>query len=337
MHCCIIIFQDSATIAETKTCRLGPRLVFIDQPLVINASSVAPPFSPSLAPLCRVHPHRLMRSLRLALNSSPLLRRRCISSTTSPAMPLSAINVTAQTPKWADWRLEPATATPTTSTMFKNQGALPHLPVPVLATTLARVLESCRPLAKDDAELAALEAKVAEFGRPGGMGPVLQSRLEHKAAETTSWLAEDWDSQAYMLYRDSVVVNVSYYYGFSRLPQSPPTAPRAAGAKAVDSDPAYVAASIISTALEFRRLVAQGLLEPEQVGKPGEGELCMESFKWAFNACRVPASPADYAVKVAEDEPELAQHMVVIRKNQFWKVSLRDASGREYSVAEFKQ
>lgn len=77
----------------------------------------------------------------------------------------------------------------------------------------------------------------------------------------------------YMRYRDSVVVNVSYYYGFSRLPQAPQGQQEPAG-----GDPAYVAASIVSTALEFRRLIAKGLLEPEKAGK--EGELCMESYKW---------------------------------------------------------
>lgn len=61
---------------------------------------------------------------------------------------------------------------------------------------------------------------------------------------------------------------------FVRLPQSPPSLP-----KKVSIDPAYVAASIVTTALEFRRLIIKGLLEPESAGK-GQGELCMESFKW---------------------------------------------------------
>lgn len=73
-----------------------------------------------------------------------------------------------------------------------------------------------------------------------------------------------------MAYRDSVVVNVSYYYGFHRFPQAPPTE-----SNPPPSDPAYVAASIVDTALEFRRLLAKGLLEPEPAGKDG-GELCSE-------------------------------------------------------------
>lgn len=73
-----------------------------------------------------------------------------------------------------------------------------------------------------------------------------------------------------MAYRDSVVVNVSYYYGFHRLPQAPPNV-----ANPPSADLAYVAASIVDTALEFRRLLVKGLLEPEPAGKDG-GELCSE-------------------------------------------------------------
>ena len=106
----------------------------------------------------------------------------------------------------------------------------------------------------------------------------------HPAAELTptapfcrgmrNWIAQDWDTDAYMAYRDSVVVNVSYYYGFKRLPQAPQSAPSSS-----KSDPAYVAASIVETAMEFRDLLVKGELIPEAVSKEG-GELCMESFKW---------------------------------------------------------
>jgi len=65
---------------------------------------------------------------------------------------------------------------------------------------------------------------------------------------------------------------------FDRLPQAPSTANPPA------SDPAYVAASIAKTALEFRRLIANGVLEPELAGKTKEdGELCMESYKWSVS------------------------------------------------------
>lgn len=62
----------------------------------------------------------------------------------------------------------------------------------------------------------------------------------------------------------------------------------------------------------------------------------VESFKWAFNACRVPASPSDYAVKVSEDSPE-AQHLVVVRRNNFYSIPLQDKQGRQFTIQEFKR
>ncbi|KPV72701.1 uncharacterized protein RHOBADRAFT_39308 [Rhodotorula graminis WP1] len=215
-------------------------------------------------------------------------------------------------------------ATPVDSPLYRNQGdKLPRLPVPKLADTLARLSRSCEPLAADHAQLEALHAKLEAFARPGAVGDKLQRLLERKREQpgVRNWLAEDWDEQAYMAYRDSVVVNVSYYFA-PRGTVDPPA-----------SDPAYVAATIAKTALEFRRLVVKGLLEPElnNPKDPAQGELCNESYKWMWNACRIPASPADYAVKTREDDPT-AQHFLVVKRNRFFKVPFRDPHGDEYGV-----
>lgn len=103
----------------------------------------------------------------------------------------------------------------------------------------------------------------------GGQRPVAD--YPTSSSGMRNWIAEDWDTNAYMAYRDSVVVNVSYYYGFKRLPQAAPTV-----SSPPKADAAYVAASIVDTALEFRTLLMKGLLEPEPAGKDG-GELCSES------------------------------------------------------------
>ncbi|KAM0786990.1 hypothetical protein ACM66B_002408 [Microbotryomycetes sp. NB124-2] len=241
-------------------------------------------------------------------------------------------STSASPPSWHAWRLDPPTSTPATSTMFVNQPQIPKLPVPKLQDTLDRLLKSVEPLAESDAEMQAVRQKLQEFGQPGGIGHELQKRLEQRRDDPNirNWIAEWWDQLAYMTYRDSVVVNVSYYYGFKRLPQAP-----ASASNVPQSDSAYVAASIVHTALEFRNLISKGLLEPEKVSKDG-GELCMESYKWAFNACRVPATGADYAVKVAEEDAQ-GQHIVVIRNNNFYTVPISDKSGRRYTVEEFKR
>ncbi|GAA6021226.1 hypothetical protein JCM10207_002580 [Rhodosporidiobolus poonsookiae] len=237
------------------------------------------------------------------------------------------------TPAWHTWRINPPSATPQTSTMLKNQ-QLPRLPVPDLDSTLDRLRTSCTPLAKDHQQLAALDDKLARFRKEGSVGRKLHKQLQQRRddPETPSWLAQWWDEQAYMAYRDSVVVNVSYYYGFSRLPQASPST-----ANPPASDPAYVAASIASTALSFRRLIALGVLEPDLAGRtPADGELCMESYKWAFNACRIPAVPGDYAVKTSEDARE-AQHFVVVRRGRFFSIPVVDEQGEEYGVEQIRE
>lgn len=264
-----------------------------------------------------------------SLSSTPSLAST--GTTSSSVHTLGADMPPLTTPKWAEWRMNVPSATPPDSGLYRNQGdKLPRLPVPKLADTLARLSRSCEPLAADKAQLDALHHKLEAFAKPGSVGHKLQQLLEQKREQPgmRNWLAEDWDEQAYMAYRDSVVVNVSYYFGFDRFPQAPPGT-----ANPPAADPAYVAASIAKAALEFRHLVVTGTLETEQVNArdPSQGELCNESYKWMWNACRIPASPSDYAIKTREDDPS-AQHFVVVKRNRFFRVPFLDAQGEEYSV-----
>lgn len=77
-----------------------------------------------------------------------------------------------------------------------------------------------------------------------------------------------------MAYRDSVVLNVSYYYGFHKLPQSQNTVKKPADEQPT---PSFVAASLVSTILDFRAMLLDGKVEPDMAGGT---KLCMESYKW---------------------------------------------------------
>ena len=96
--------------------------------------------------------------------------------------------------------------------MLRYQASLPHLPVPPLASTLAKYLETVRPHLTPS-EYAHSESTVRAFGA-SAQAVELQRRLEARAAEpaTVNWLADWWNETAYMAYRDPVVVNVSYFY-----------------------------------------------------------------------------------------------------------------------------
>jgi carnitine O-acetyltransferase len=92
---------------------------------------------------------------------------------------------------------------------FAAQPSLPKLSVPELQQSLARLKQSLRPIAWSDAEYDAVASKIDRFAN--GLGPRLQERLLQRRAQTDHWLEEWWDRDAYLSYRDSVVVNVSYY------------------------------------------------------------------------------------------------------------------------------
>ncbi|KAF8329450.1 uncharacterized protein EI90DRAFT_3155344, partial [Cantharellus anzutake] len=94
------------------------------------------------------------------------------------------------------------------------------LPVPDLDATLAKLEKSLIPLAKSTEELEATRVKIQLLAQPGSIGRTLHERLQDRAKDPTivNWLEELWDDAAYLKYRDSVVVNVSYFYGFEPHP-----------------------------------------------------------------------------------------------------------------------
>lgn len=169
---------------------------------------------------------------------------------------------------------------PSAGPMLRFQASLPHLPVPPLASTISKYLESVKPHLSD-AEYATTQASAQAF-LASPLAAELQRRLEARASDPTikNWLADWWNEVAYMAYRDPVVVFVSYFYVHLDDPRR--------------RDPATRAASLVKAMLPFRALTEScvvlfyGLLtcdgcdhrkalEPEKVrGTP----LCMESYKW---------------------------------------------------------
>jgi hypothetical protein len=136
-------------------------------------------------------------------------------------------------------------ADPKQGAMLRYQASLPHLPVPPLASTLAKYLETIRPHLTPS-EYAHSESVVRAFGASAQAGE-LQRRLEARAVTAAepggmaNWLADWWNEAAYMAYRDPVVVNVSYFYVHV--------------ADAAVRDAPRRAASLLKAMLPFRTLV----------------------------------------------------------------------------------
>jgi carnitine O-acetyltransferase len=201
--------------------------------------------------------------------------------------------------------------------MLRFQDSLPRLPVPALQETAARYLKSVHPLL-NETEFENTQKAVAEFIRPGGDGETLQKRLvaRREDPKVKNWVIQWWNDAAYLTYRDPVVPYVSYFYSHRDDRRR--------------RNPAKRAAALTTAALEFKKQVDECTLEPEYMkGLP----LCMDSYQWMFNACRIPAQPADYPVKYA---PAENKHLVVIRKNQFFKVD-HEAGGKQLNTTELER
>lgn len=185
--------------------------------------------------------------------------------------------------------------------MLRFEDSLPRLPVPSLQETGQRYLKTVHPLVTD-AEYQRTKDAVEAFIKPGGEGQPLQERLLARAADPKcrNWLTEWWNSAAYLGYRDPVIPYVSYFYSYKD--------------DRSRREPAKRAAAVTTAALEFKKEVDAGSLEPEYMrGQP----MAMSSYEYMFNCSRIPGDGEDYPRKYAANYNE---HIVAVRKNQFFKI-----------------
>lgn len=200
--------------------------------------------------------------------------------------------------------------------MLRYENSLPRLPVPTLEETASRYLKSLHPLLSQQ-EYEASKKAVEAFISPNGPGHTLQKRLQERREDPKhkNWLTEWWNHAAYLGYRDPICPYVSYFYSHRDDRKR--------------RDPAKRAAAISTAVLEFQKQVDEGTLEPEYMKKL---PMAMSSYVYMFNACRVPAQPADYPVKYKAEEN---RHIVVIRKNAFYKVSTHH-NGKQLTTRELE-
>jgi carnitine O-acetyltransferase len=200
--------------------------------------------------------------------------------------------------------------------MLRFEDSLPRLPVPTLEETAKRYLKSVHPLLQPD-EYSKTEAAVQKFLEPNSFAQTLQKRLISRRDDPKhkNWIIDWWNEAAYLAPRDPVVPYVSYFYSFRDDRRR--------------KNPAKRAAAITTAALEFKRQVDEGTLEPEYMRKR---PIAMSSHQYMFNCSRVAADGVDYPVKFDWREN---QHVVVIRKNQFFKLPTH-VDGQQLTTSEFE-
>ncbi|KAF2154349.1 carnitine O-acetyltransferas-like protein [Myriangium duriaei CBS 260.36] len=201
--------------------------------------------------------------------------------------------------------------------MLRYEDSLPRLPVPTLEETAKRYLKSVRPLITPK-EFETTSKAVSDFVAPGAFGEELQKRLVARRDDPNvrNWIYEWWNDAAYLAYRDPVVPYVSYFYSHRDDRRR--------------RNPAKRAAAITTATLEFQKQVVEGSLEPEYMKKL---PIAMSSYEFMFNCCRIPAKPADFPKKYPAAENK---HIVVVRKNQFYKV-VTEVQGKQLNTKELEQ
>ncbi|EON63713.1 carnitine O-acetyltransferase [Coniosporium apollinis CBS 100218] len=201
--------------------------------------------------------------------------------------------------------------------MLRFEDSLPRLPVPALEETAKRYLKSVHPLVSKS-EYEHTKAAVDAFVQPGGQGETLQKRLLARRDDPKhrNWIYEWWNAAAYLEYRDPVVPYVSYFYSHRDDRKR--------------RNPAKRAAALTTAVLEFKKQVDEKTLEPEYMKKL---PISMAAYEYMFNCCRVPAKSTDYPVKYPYQENK---HIIVMRKNQFWKV-MHEVGGKQLNTSELQQ
>jgi len=201
--------------------------------------------------------------------------------------------------------------------MYAHQAELPRLPVPDLRNACERYLKAVRPVingaipdlspAERSAMLAATEANVAEFCKPGGRGEELHRRLlEHeekcKAAGEASWLKRWWLYAAYHADPTPIPVNSNVYCVSRDHPIS----------VIQEVDWVCRAAAMIEHSMIFSRMIDNGDVPVDTAGKR---KLCMDQYTRVLRTVRIPGETADHIVTYP---PEQSRHVIILVRDHFF-------------------
>jgi carnitine O-acetyltransferase len=190
--------------------------------------------------------------------------------------------------------------------LYAHQSSLPRLPIPTLEETMKRFLPTALPLAKSEEEKVSIREACRQFPvEAAKLQDRLMDRRDGEMADS-SWLQLWWNQLGYLQVRESVVINVSYYFHFADDPSA--TTGTARGA------------AILFGAAEFRKKVCSGQLPAETVGRK-KTVLCSTAYKYMFNACRIPRREQDsYRIY----DPSRYSHAIVACKGHFFSLPVCD-------------
>ncbi|XP_017288320.1 choline O-acetyltransferase isoform X2 [Kryptolebias marmoratus] len=183
---------------------------------------------------------------------------------------------------------------------------LPKLPLPKLQDTLDTYLRCMKHLLTEE-QFNKTQKIVTQFGAPGGVGELLQSKLTERREKKANWVYDYWLNDMYLSNRLALPVNSSPAMVF---PQQNFRAPM---------DSLRFAAHLISGVLEYKTLLdARALPVDYARGQLAGTPLCMEQYYRLFASYRLPGSERDTLVAQESTVMPEPEHIIVACKNQFF-------------------
>ena len=199
---------------------------------------------------------------------------------------------------------------------YSYQGALPSLPVPNLATTVQKYIDSVEPLLSVE-DFEETERLASEFLT--GNGPNLNRYLTLKAwFWSSNYVTEWWEKYVYLRGRSSLMINSNYYImDFADYVPTTRQAARAAGMARLMCD--------------FCRLLDQEKIEPMRVR--GLAPLCMAQYERMFATTRQPGRDSDFLYHRTR-----ARHIAVLCAGHWYRVDVvRVPSGNSVEAHELER
>uniref|UniRef100_A0A8C4EA66 Choline O-acetyltransferase n=1 Tax=Dicentrarchus labrax TaxID=13489 RepID=A0A8C4EA66_DICLA len=183
---------------------------------------------------------------------------------------------------------------------------LPKLPLPALKDTLEVYLRCVKHLLTEE-QFNKTQNIVKQFGAPGGVGELLQSKLMERRQNKANWVYDYWLNDMYLNNRLALPVNSSPVMVF---PQQNFKAP-------IDS--LRFAAHLISGVLEYKTLLDAHALPVDYArGQLAGTPLCMEQYYRLFTSYRLPGPERDTLVAQESSVMPEPEHIIVACKNQFF-------------------
>ncbi|XP_006876448.1 PREDICTED: carnitine O-palmitoyltransferase 1, muscle isoform isoform X3 [Chrysochloris asiatica] len=187
--------------------------------------------------------------------------------------------------------------------LYSFQTSLPKLPVPSVAATIHRYLESVRPLLGDE-EYCRMEVLAKEF--QDKTAPRLQKYLVLKSWWATNYVSDWWEEYIYLRGRSPLMVNSNYYVMDFVLVK--PTEIQAARL-----------GNIIHAMILYRRKLDREEIKP--VMALGIVPMCSYQMERMFNTTRLPGKETDVLQHLGD-----SRHVAVYHKGRFFKVWLYEGS-----------